>query len=71
MFLLMNADHNDSVFRGQRTVRHLSLILFSENINKGNDYGCLIVFFPDEYLDSTYVINFDDLYAQGIQRTSV
>ena len=22
-------------------------------------------FFPDEYLDSTYVINFDDLYAQG------
>ena len=23
-------DHNDSVFRGQRTVRHLSLILFSE-----------------------------------------
>jgi len=21
-------------------------------------------FFPDEYLDSTYVINFDDLYAQ-------
>lgn len=21
--------------------------------------------FPDEYLDSTYVINFDDLYAQG------
>ena len=30
MFLLMNADHNDSVFRGQRTVRHLSLILFSE-----------------------------------------
>ena len=23
-------------------------------------------FFPDEYLDSTYVINFDDLYAQGL-----
>ena len=21
--------------------------------------------YPDEYLDSTYVINFDDLYAQG------
>ena len=22
-------------------------------------------FFPDEYLDSTYVIDFDSLYAQG------
>ena len=22
-------------------------------------------FFPDEYVDSTYVIDFDNLYAQG------
>ncbi len=27
---LNKRDHNDSVFGGQRTVRHLSLILFSE-----------------------------------------
>lgn len=23
-------------------------------------------FYPDEYLDSTYEIDFDELYAQGI-----
>ena len=36
-----------------------------KNTNKGIAAKCLNVFFPDEYVDSTYVIDFDNLYAQG------
>ena len=28
-------------------------------------------FYPDEYLDSTYEIDFDELYAQGYRGVSV
>lgn len=34
-------------------------------LQMGENRQCFALFFPDEYLDSTYVIDFEKLYAQG------